>query len=105
MGLNRRFTDPRVIDNDAIVVLCFRNLGETMKDTMTHHEFKVRAAQMGFVLTKSDCHNMLHRATGRVITDGKVWQLTTAGDVYRTHVLNVIRGIIALRLDIAVTAQ
>lgn len=88
MGLTNKAND-KVIENDALVVLCLRNT----EDRMTHHEFKVRAAARGFALSKGDCHNMLHRATGRVNTNGRVWWLTAAGQEYRLHVLGVMSAL------------
>lgn len=93
MGLNRRFTDPKVIDNDAIVVLCLTG----PDDTMTHHQFRERASKMGFTLSRSDCHNMLHRAMGRVKYTGAPayqWSLTAQGIEYRKWVLATLKDIL-----------
>lgn len=81
----------KILENDAIVVLCLTD----MKDSMSHHEFRVRATTRGFQLSKSATHNMLHRAMGRVFInrDGK-WQLTTAGLAYRDEVLHIMTFIL-----------
>ncbi len=82
---------PKVIENDAIVVLCLQSL----EDYMTHHDFKLRAANRGFTLTKSDCHNMLHRAVGRVGVDNNNWRLTAAGWEYRRTIIETIMRVLA----------
>lgn len=79
-------TDPKVICNDAIVVLCLKDMG----DVMTHHQFKKRAEARGFNLSITDCHNMLSRATGRVYYNGRHWTLSAGGFVYRQHVVQLI---------------
>lgn len=82
--MDRRFNDPRIIDNDALVVLCLRSLS----DAMTHHDLKIRASALGFDLSTSTCHNMLSRAGGRVMLyPDKKWRITVAGWTYREHVL------------------
>ena len=86
-------TAPKVIENDALVVLCLLD----MKDGMTHHEFKLRAAVRGFPLSKSQCHNMLHRATGRVyVHPGNKWKLTSSGMAYREETLRCMLLLIAM---------
>lgn len=88
----------QVIENDALVVLCLRD----MNDRMTHHEFKKRAAAMGIQLTRSQCHNMLHRAMGRVsYTSGNhyLWRLTAAGLLYREHVIAVLSSALCSATD------
>ncbi len=82
---------PKYLENDALVVLCLRDT----QDTMTHHEFKVRAANRGFSITRTDCHNMLHRAMGRVRLNGyNQWKLTSMGLAYRQHVLESLHQIL-----------
>jgi hypothetical protein len=85
--------ESRVVENDALVVLALRSLN----DSMSHHAFKVRAAALGFALSKSQCHNMLHRATGRVMCypDG-LWRITMRGWTYREHVLDTIRRLLSV---------
>lgn len=85
----------KVIENDALVVLCLTN----QEDQMTHHEFKLRAKLRGHNLSKSQCHNMLHRATGRVYyTVSHHWYLTAAGMAYRTEVLTQIVKLLTYEL-------
>lgn len=75
--------EAKVIVNDALVVLCFRDL----TDAITAHEFKARAKAKGYDLSKSQCHNMLHRATGRVrINATGKWVLTAMGYEFRKEV-------------------
>lgn len=94
MGL----TPSKVIENDALVVLCLRD----MADTMSHHQFAVRARALGFTLSRSQCHNLLSRAGGRVTPirgDGVItwtWRLTAAGLEYRLHVLDRLSTILTL---------
>ncbi len=83
---------PRILANDAIVVLCLRD----MVDSMSSHKFKARARAKGFELTKSQCHNMLHRAMGRVWfnkVDGE-WLLTAMGWEYRREVAETLKRIL-----------
>ena len=81
----------KVIENDALVVLCFTGI----IDEMSHHRFKEKAKSLGFNLTKSQCHNMLHRAKGRVkLVAGGGWKLTASGMSYREAVLDVIQKIL-----------
>lgn len=96
-GLRRPMkSEPKVLENDALVVLCLRDVN----DTMTHHEFKVRASARGIALTRSQCHNMLHRAIGRVgywTVDGQhQWRLTSAGYEYRMEVTNTFARMLAM---------
>jgi hypothetical protein len=82
--LERRFSDPRIIENDALVVLCIHSLAEAL----THHDLKVRVRELGWELSDSAVHNMLHRATGRVMLyPDKKWRITVQGWTYREHVL------------------
>lgn len=85
--------EPKVIENDAIVVLAFL----TEDAILTHHSFRQRANLMGFTLSRSDCHNMLHRAMGRVKYTGHPdyeWSLTAHGIEYRRWVLTTLTDII-----------
>lgn len=86
------------IDNDAIVVLALK----TIHDKMTHHGFLLRAKAMGIIITRSDCHNMLHRALGRVKYTGSPkweWSLTAAGLEYRKWVREVMRRLLDATTD------
>lgn len=83
---------PTIIANDALVVLCLMDLN----DSITHHHFKVRAAARGFSLSKSQCHNMLHRATGRVCYNDSKWRLTSAGLAYREEVIETLTRLIKM---------
>ena len=89
--------DPKVIENDALVVLCLQQGGH-----MTHHEFKVRAAARGISLTKSQCHNLLHRAMGRVITHNNKWYLTSMGAAYREEVLATMHRLLGMEVGGAI---
>lgn len=83
-----KVSDPRVLVNDAIVVLCLRDI----EDHMTHHEFRVRAAARGIELDKGQCHNLLHRAMGRVwVNTFNCWMLTASGVAYRESVVEVMK--------------
>lgn len=86
---------PKVMENDAIVVLCLHSFS----DYVTADTLKRRAADIGIELTKSMAHNMLHRATGRVMCypDGK-WRLTVQGQSYKDHVISLFRKVIAAHL-------
>lgn len=95
-------SNPRVIENDAIVVLCLRDL----EDSMTHHEFRVRAAVRGYTLSRSQAHNMLHRALGRVgYSDKFQWRLTAAGLAYREEVLNQLNMLVRLEREKSATGS
>lgn len=88
-------TAPKILENDALVVLCLRNI----EDSMTHHEFRIRAATRGFTLSRSQCHNMLHRATGRVwVTKANHWMLTAMGAAYRDEILSVLQSLLMWEL-------
>ena len=63
---------------------------------MTHHQFKLRAASMGFALSKSDCHNILHRAIGRVASYNDNWVLTARGMAYRQEVIRAIQRVLMI---------
>lgn len=64
---------------------------------MTHHEFKVRAAVRGYSLTRSQCHNLLHRAMGRITYSDKYqWRLTAAGLAYREEVVDQLNTLLKL---------
>jgi hypothetical protein len=84
---------PKAIENDALVVLCLRD----MEDKMTHHHFRLRAQSKGFELSKSDCHNMLHRAMGRVRPNSNnEWHLTAMGQAYRDDVVDTLCRLVGI---------
>jgi len=86
-----RIPNAKVIENDAIVVICFRHTLEAI----THHQFRLRAQKRGFDLSKSQCHNMLHRATGRVVVDAENhWRLTVSGEAYRQYVIDTVQRLL-----------
>ena len=84
-------SEARVIENDAIVVLCLKDT----EDSMSSHEFRIRASVRGFQLTKSACHNMLHRSMGRTMLDrDSKWRLTAMGVAYREEVLIIVSNVL-----------
>lgn len=101
---------PRVIENDALVVLAF----PTIDTPLTHFGFREKAKALGFELTRSQSHNMLHRALGRVTYTGVSgpnqyeWRLTVQGIAYRHHVITtlnqILRFVNAAPLDTAPAA-
>ena len=86
----------QVIENDALVVLCFDEPPGQRFAVLSHHGVKSRLRDMGFTFTTSKVHSMLSRARGRVRLEDdcgpyKVWTLTAAGMEYRRHVLAIIQ--------------
>lgn len=72
------------LSNDAIVCVCLKS----MADSMTWQEFRERAKERGYVLTISQCHNMLSRAIGYVNkASNGTWVLTAQGSVFKEEVL------------------
>ena len=85
-------TTIKIVENDAIVCLCLQN----RVDSMSHHEFRVRAAVRGFTLSKSQAHNMLSRAMGRVTSIDARWKLTAMGLAYREEVVDRLKQLLSL---------